>query len=118
VIDLIETLTVVSAENEYIRSGAYDCEINADSKAAEIYGKTLISERHRNRYEFNNAYKEAFEKAGMRVTAVNPETGLAEILEIPTLKWYIGVQFHPQFRSSIEKPHPLFVNFVKAAIEK
>jgi CTP synthase len=118
VIDLIETLTVVSAENEYIRSGAYDCEINADSKAAEIYGKTLISERHRNRYEFNNAYKEAFEKAGMRITAVNPETGLAEILEIPTLKWYIGVQFHPQFRSSIEKPHPLFVNFVKAAIEK
>ncbi|MBO7160846.1 MAG: CTP synthase [Paludibacteraceae bacterium] len=118
VIDLIESQTVVSSEDGYIRSGAYDCELLADSKAADIYGKTLISERHRNRYEFNNSYKDAFEKAGMRITGVNPETGLAEILEIPSLKWYIGVQFHPQYRSSIEKPHPLFVNFVKAAIEK
>ncbi|MBR2617688.1 MAG: CTP synthase, partial [Paludibacteraceae bacterium] len=118
VIDLIESQTVVSSEDGYIRSGAYDCELLADSKAAAIYGKTQISERHRNRYEFNNSYKEAFEKAGMRITGVNPETGLAEILEIPSLKWYIGVQFHPQYRSSIEKPHPLFVNFVKAAIDK
>ena len=61
---------------------------------------------------------EEFEKAGMRISGVNPETGLAEIMEIPSLKWYVGVQFHPQYRSSIEKPHPLFVNFVKAAIEK
>ncbi len=118
IIDLIESQTIVSSEDAYIRSGAYDCELDPNSKAAEIYGKTLISERHRNRYELNNSYKEELEKAGMHIAATNPETGLAEILEIPSLKWYIGVQFHPQFHSSIEKPHPLFVNFVKASINK
>ena len=79
---------------------------------------THIQERHRHRYEFNNSYKEEFEKAGMKCVGINPESDLVEIVEIPTLKWFIGTQFHPEYSSTVLKPHPLFLSFIKAAINK
>ncbi len=86
------------------------------SNAAKAYGKTHISERHRHRYEFNDAYKKQIEEAGMKITGTNPQTGLAEIVEIPTHKWFVGVQFHPELKSTVANPHPLFVKFVKACL--
>jgi CTP synthase (EC 6.3.4.2) len=77
-----------------------------------------IQERHRHRYEFNNDYKQEYEKAGMKCVGTNPESDLVEIIEIPTLKWFIGVQFHPEYSSTVLKPHPLFLSFIKAAIDK
>jgi CTP synthase len=101
-----------------MRLGAYACELLPDSKSADAYGKTKISERHRHRYEFNNAYLEAIEKHGMKATGKNPETGLVEVVEIPSHTWFVATQFHPEYKSTVEKPHPLFVSFVKAAVKK
>ena len=84
--------------------------------AHRIYGKTTISERHRHRYEFNNEYLTKFEKAGMKATGINPESGLVEIVEVPNHPWFVGVQFHPELKSTVMAPHPLFVHFVKAAL--
>ncbi len=100
-----------------MRLGAYDCTVEPDSKTAAIYNATHISERHRHRYEFNNDYLEAFEKNGMIPAGKNPDTGLVEIMEIEDHPFYIGVQFHPEYKSTVENPHPLFVAFVKAAKE-
>lgn len=100
-----------------MRLGAYDCEVREGSKTFEAYGQKLISERHRHRYEFNNHYTHEFEKAGMQCVGTNPDSNLTEIVEIPELKWYIGTQFHPEYSSTVLKPHPLFLSFVKAAIE-
>jgi CTP synthase len=99
-----------------MRLGAYDCELKKGSLAAKVYGKTKISERHRHRYEFNDAYKAQIEAAGMHITGTNPMTGLAEVVEIPNHKWFIGVQFHPELKSTVANPHPLFVGLVKAAM--
>jgi CTP synthase len=97
-----------------MRLGAYDCELVANSKVAEAYGQeTLIKERHRHRYEFNNEYKEEYEAAGMRCVGINPAADLVEIVEIPTLRWYIGTQFHPEYSSTVLYPHPLFMSFIK-----
>lgn len=101
-----------------MRLGAYDCILDQNSKTFEAYGQVHIQERHRHRYEFNNFYKAEFEKAGMRCVGVNPESDLVEIIEIPGLKWYIGTQFHPEYSSTVLKPHPLFMSFIKAAIDK
>ncbi len=98
-----------------MRLGAYPCSIKDDSKVYQIYKKSLISERHRHRYEFNNAYLEQFEKAGMMASGINPKENLVEIVEIPTHPWFVGIQFHPEYRSTVANPHPLFVEFVKAA---
>ena len=87
------------------------------SKVFEAYGQEHIQERHRHRYEFNNDYKAQYEAAGMKCTGINPESDLVEIVEIPALKWYVGTQFHPEYSSTVLNPHPLFVAFVKAAIE-
>ena len=80
---------------------------------AEIYGALQISERHRHRYEFNNQYKEEYEKNGMKCVGVNPESDLVEIVEIPSHRWFIGTQFHPEYSSTVLHPHPLFMSFIK-----
>src|SRR5215210_2554546 len=98
-----------------MRLGAYPCEIKESSLAFEIYGVTQISERHRHRYEFNNDYFDQFENAGMIASGVNLETGLVEIIELSNHPFFIGVQYHPELKSTVEIPHPLFVHFVRAA---
>ena len=100
-----------------MRLGAWECDIIAGSKAAKVYGATVIMERHRHRYEFNNTYKAEIEAAGMVATGLNPETGLVEIIEIPEHPWFVGVQYHPEYRSTVANPHPLFVAFVRAALK-
>lgn len=99
-----------------MRLGAYACKLKRDSLAHHIYGKMQISERHRHRYEFNSDFQEAFEKAGLRPTGINPDTGLVEIVELKGHPWFVGVQFHPELKSTVMNPHPLFVQFVKAAL--
>lgn len=117
VIDLMEEQKNITNMGGSMRLGAYECVIKKGSKAYEAYGKEHIQERHRHRYEFNNEYKSKFEAAGMMCVGENPDTGLVEIMEIPTLKWFVGVQFHPEYNSTVVNPNPLFVRFVKAAVE-
>ena len=99
-----------------MRLGDFTCRVRKDSKSFAAYGEEDVVERHRHRFEFNNAYKEAFEKNGMIVAGVNPETGLCEILENKNHPWFVGVQSHPEFTSRPLRPHPLFRDFIKAAI--
>lgn len=117
VIDLMSEQKTVVEKGGTMRLGAYQCKIIADSIASRVYGKEIISERHRHRYEFNNKYLKQFEQGGMKATGINPETNLVEIVEIPDHPYFIGVQFHPEYKSTVVAPHPLFVNFVKAAVE-
>ncbi len=117
VIDIMEEQKNITNLGGTMRLGGYECTLAKDSKVHEIYGCDIIRERHRHRYEFNNDYREEFEKAGMRCVGINPECELVEIIEIPTLSWYIGTQFHPEYSSTVLKPHPLFLSFVKAAVE-
>ena len=98
-----------------MRLGSYACDLQNDSVTASIYGTNTINERHRHRYEFNNTFLDAFEKAGFIPVGKNPKTDLVEILELKDHPFYIGVQFHPEYKSTVENPHPLFVAFVKAA---
>jgi CTP synthase len=100
-----------------MRLGAYPCDIKAGSLAHKIYGNLHIRERHRHRYEFNNHYLDQFEQHGMIASGINPETGLVEIIELPDHPFFIGVQYHPELKSTVERPAPLFVHFVKAARE-
>ncbi|RAJ99857.1 CTP synthase [Larkinella arboricola] len=116
VIDMMESQKKVTNKGGTMRLGAYPCKIKKDSLAYKIYGKTQISERHRHRYEFNNEYIGQFEKAGMAATGINPETGLVEIVELKNHPWFVGVQFHPELRSTVMDPHPLFVQFVRASL--
>ena len=116
VIDLMDSQLNVTEKGGTMRLGAYKCELTEGSKAYEAYGQKEIQERHRHRYEFNSKYREDFEKAGMITTGINPESGLTEIVEIPTHKWFVGVQFHPEYKSTVIKPHPLFVSFIKACL--
>ena len=114
VIDLMEEQKSITQMGGTMRLGAYDCELVKGSKVVEAYGQeTLIKERHRHRYEFNNEYKEEYEAAGMRCVGINPAADLVEIVEIPTLRWYIGTQFHPEYSSTVLHPHPLFMSFIK-----
>lgn len=117
VIAMMEEQKNITQMGGTMRLGAYDCELLSDSKTASIYNATHISERHRHRYEFNDAYLESFKNAGMTPVGKNPKTGLVEIMEIKDHPFYIAVQFHPEYKSTVEKPHPLFVGFVKAAKE-
>lgn len=116
VIDLMDSQQNVTEKGGTMRLGAYKCELLEGSKAYAAYNQKVVEERHRHRYEFNGAYKEEFEKAGMLTTGINPETGLTEIVEIPTHKWFVGVQFHPEYKSTVINPHPLFVAFIKACL--
>ena len=115
VIDMMEAQKKITAKGGTMRLGSYPCEIKESSLAYKIYGSTSISERHRHRYEFNNKYLEQYENNGMRASGVNPETGLVEIMEVANHSFFIGCQYHPELKSTVESPHPLFVHFVEAA---
>ena len=117
IIDLMEDQKSTTIKGGTMRLGAYDCKLDKDSLAYRIYGKELISERHRHRYEFNNDYLSVVEQAGMKASGRNPETGLVEIVELPSHPFFIGVQFHPELKSTPEHPQPIFVAFVKAAMK-
>ncbi|MBD0400928.1 CTP synthase [Flammeovirga sp. EKP202] len=114
VIDLMEDQKNLSQMGGTMRLGAYPCELKEGSRAQKAYKTSKISERHRHRYEFNNKYLEQYEAAGMVATGINPKSGLVEIVEIPDHPYYVGAQFHPEYKSTVENPHPLFVSFVKA----
>ena len=101
-----------------MRLGSYTCEVSKDSRAYKAYEKTKITERHRHRYEFNNKFQKDFEKNGLSITGINPETKLAEIVEIKSHPYFVAVQFHPEYKSTVLNPHPLFVRFLKAALTK
>ncbi|NBR83075.1 MAG: CTP synthase [Flavobacteriia bacterium] len=116
VIDLMDDQKEISNKGGTMRLGAYDCVLREGSKAAEIYKRREINERHRHRYEYNNAYKDQLTEAGLIASGVNPDTGLVEIVEIEQHPWFLGVQFHPEYKSTVINPHPLFVGFVKAAL--
>lgn len=118
VISLMEEQKKGYCKKENMRIGKFACELKANTKIYEAYNTEVIWERHRNKYEFNTAYTEDFEKHGMRVTGINPETQLAEVIEITEHPWFVGVQFHAEFKSTVDNPHPLFISFVKAAMEK
>jgi CTP synthase len=117
VIDLMEDKKKVSEKGGTMRLGGYDCLLQKGSAAYAAYGKEQIVERHRHRYEFNEAYRKQFEDAGMVVTGVNPETGLAEVLELKNHPWYVCVQYNPEYKSTVATPAPLFVAFVDAALK-
>ena len=117
VIDLMEEQKKITAKGGTMRLGAYDCKLKKGSKTFQIYGESMIQERHRHRYEFNNKYLEAIEDAGMKAVGINPDSNLVEIVELKDHPWFIGVQFHPELRSTVMNPHPLFVKFVEAAIQ-
>lgn len=117
VIDLMEEQKSVIDKGGTMRLGGYKCVITKNSLAYKVYGKTETVERHRHRYEFNNRFFDDFKKNGMVPVGINPESNLVEIVEIPAHKWFIGVQFHPEYSSTVINPHPLFVNFIKACID-
>ena len=117
VIDLMPEQLKITKMGGTMRLGAYPCQLKAGSKAHQAYKIDLISERHRHRYEFNNDFLKDFEKNGMIATGINPDTKLVEIIEIPDHPWFVGVQFHPELKSTVEVPHPLFVGFIKACME-
>lgn len=117
VINLMEEQKNVTEKGGTMRLGAYDCILKEGSKAFTAYKQKEISERHRHRYEFNNEYLEQFEAAGMKAVGMNPDTGLVEAVELEGHKWFVGVQFHPEYKSTVIKPQPLFVEFVKVAME-
>ncbi|MCM1316566.1 MAG: CTP synthase [Bacteroides sp.] len=116
VIDLMEEQKSISNMGGTMRLGAYDCTLAPGSKAAEAYGKTEISERHRHRFEFNDDYRAQFEQAGMRCVGENPKTHLVEVVELPDHRWFVGTQYHPEYSSTVLSPNPLFLSFVKAAV--
>lgn len=116
VIDLMEEQKGITEKGGTMRLGAYPCTLAEGSHAYRAYGKANISERHRHRYEFNNKYKDALEAAGMIATGINPDTNLVEVVEVQSHPWFVGVQYHPEYKSTVVNPHPLFVDFVKAAI--
>jgi len=115
VIDLMEDQKTITDKGGTMRLGAWACELKIGSKVRDIYKAEHITERHRHRYEFNGNYKKQIEAAGMKATGLNPNTGLVEIVEIPEHPWFVGVQYHPEYKSTVANPHPLFVAFVKAA---
>ena len=116
VIDMMEEQKKITTKGGTMRLGSYACKIKKGSRAAAIYGETLINERHRHRYEFNNKYLEQIEEAGLKATGVNPDSGLVEIVELKDHPWFVGVQFHPELKSTVLNPHPLFVRFIEAAL--
>lgn len=116
VIDIMEKQKSITHMGGTMRLGSWKCELKEGSLAREIYGSEIIFERHRHRYEYNNKYKDQIEAAGLEATGYNPETGLVEIIEIPSHPWFVGVQYHPEYKSTVANPHPLFVAFVKAAL--
>lgn len=117
VISLMDEQKNVTNKGGTMRLGNWDCRLKEGSKIAEIYGTKEIKERHRHRYEFNNEYYDNFDRAAFRLTGTNPDTGLVETVEYDNHPFYIGVQFHPEYKSTVAQPHPLFIEFIKAALE-
>ncbi|MBR7183534.1 MAG: CTP synthase, partial [Alistipes sp.] len=117
VIDLMEEQKGVTEKGDTMRLGGYVCTLNPESKAAKAYGITSVIERHSHRYEFNTEYREAFEAAGLQCVGINPETGLVEVMELDNHPWFIATQYHPEYKSTVEHPAPLFVSFVSAALK-
>jgi CTP synthase len=115
VIDMMEEQKKITMKGGTMRLGSYACDIKEGTLAQRIYGKPQVGERHRHRYEFNNKYLSQFENNGMIASGRNPQTGLVEIMEIPSHPFFIGVQYHPELKSTVESPQPLFVHFVAAA---
>ena len=118
VIDIMEEQKRITNKGGTMRLGSYPCSLTKDSKSYDCYQDVAIEERHRHRYEFNNDYKNQFEENGMAATGINPESKLVEIVEIPSHPWFVGVQFHPEYKSTVAHPQPLFVGFIAAAIKK
>jgi CTP synthase len=117
VVNLMEEQKTITDKGGTMRLGAWKCEIKPGTLAFEIYGENSISERHRHRYEYNNQYVTALENAGLVPSGVNPETGLVEIIELKNHPFFIGVQYHPEYKSTVANPHPLFVHFVAATVK-
>lgn len=117
VIDLMEEQKSISSLGGTMRLGAYRCQLLEGSTPAKAYGTTVVEERHRHRFEFNNDYREQFERAGMKCVGENPEAHLVEVVEIVGKKWFVGTQYHPEYSSTVLNPHPLFMDFIRAAIE-
>jgi CTP synthase len=117
VIDMMEEQKKITTKGGTMRLGSYVCKLKKGSKAAAVYGDTTIHERHRHRYEFNNKYLEQLEEAGMKAVGINPDSELVEVIELKDHPWFIGVQYHPELKSTVMNPHPLFVGFVEAALK-
>jgi CTP synthase len=117
VIDFMEEQKKITKKGGTMRLGEYPCSIQKGTRALSIYGKQKISERHRHRYEFNNKFLNNFEEAGMIPSGINPDNNLVEIIELKNHPWFVGVQFHPEYKSTVENPHPLFVRFIRAALD-
>jgi len=118
VIDLMPEQKKITAKGGTMRLGAYACKLNKNSISYKAYGKSDISERHRHRYEFNNAYLDRMESAGLIATGKNPDSKLVEVIELKDHPFFVGVQYHPELKSTVENPHPLFVSFIKAALQR
>ena len=117
VIDMMEEQKKITIKGGTMRLGAYVCKLKKGSKAYAAYGESQIEERHRHRYEFNNKYLEQIEEAGLKATGINPDSGLVEVVELKDHPWFVGVQYHPELRSTVLNPHPLFVKFVEASLD-
>ncbi len=117
VINLMEDQKNVTEKGGTMRLGAWKCELKPNTLASKMYNKQTISERHRHRYEYNSDYRQQLENAGLKATGTNPETGLVEIVEIENHPFFIGVQYHPEYKSTVANPHPIFVSFVAAAVK-
>ena len=117
VISLMENQKNITDKGGTMRLGAWECKIDKDSLAYQIYNAEVIYERHRHRWELNEIYKNKLNKHGLKTSGINPKTKLVEIIEYPKNDWFIGVQFHPEYKSTVECPHPLFVSFVKACLD-
>jgi CTP synthase len=116
VIDLMESQKSIVKKGGTMRLGAWDCELKTDSKAAVAYQEKIVSERHRHRYEFNNDFVDRIFDKNFIIAGTNPDTGLVEIIEYNDHPWFVGVQFHPEYKSTVSNPHPLFVAFVQASL--
>jgi len=117
VINLMEDQRDITNKGGTMRLGKYTCKLSDGSKAKTAYQAETIEERHRHRYEFNNVYLEELEGSGMKATGINPDNGLVEIVEIEDHPWFMGVQFHPEYKSTVTNPHALFVDFIKVSVE-
>ncbi len=117
VIDLMDEQKSITNKGGTMRLGAWKCNLEKDSIVGRVYNSETIKELHRHRYEYNDKYRAQLEEAGLKATGINPDTGLVEIVEIPNHPWFVGVQYHPEYKSTVLDPHPLFVNFIQACVE-
>jgi CTP synthase len=117
VIALMEDQKTITDKGGTMRLGSWKCDISEGSLAHQIYGELQINERHRHRYEYNNAYRKQLEDAGLLASGINPDTGLVEIIELKNHPFFIGVQYHPEYKSTVANPHPIFVSFVAAMVK-